>query len=481
VSGAPVLALDLGTTSVRALVLRDGEVVGRADSVLTTRYPGPGRVEQAPEEMLESGVAVMREALETAGIAAGEIAGLGIVSQRSTAIAWDARSGEPLAPAIGWQDRRNLSRVEALSRGGMPISTLASATKFEWLLEHVPAVRAAAEARRLRLGNPDAWLGDRLSGGAVFATDAGHASCTGLYVNRKAAWSPRALAFFGLEPGWLPELVPTSGVVGALDPRWLGAAIPLAARAGDQQAACYGQGVREPGQAKLTLGTSAMLNVHVGEDTRAAAPGCHLLPLWELPDGERAFCLEGTVITAASTLDWCVEIGLLGSAEELEYVLEQEPGTGGVSFVPALQGLGTPLMDGDARALVVGLTRGSTAHQLVRAAAEGVAHRCVDMCDVLGLGREPLSVDGGLARCDAFLQILADLLGRPVVRSHETETTAIGAALLAGLAVGSAFPSTSGASERLEPQRDPAWREASRAHWRRALERAQSEPSIVGS
>lgn len=482
-AGDRLLALDLGTTSVRALVVApDGRVLGRAREALEIAFPMPGRVEQDALAMWERAVSVMREALRVARTEARDLAGLGLVSQRGTSLAWDARTGRPLAPAIGWQDRRTDARVAELNRQGVPINALASATKLQWLIEECADVRTAAAAGHLRMGTLDAWLSERLSGGRCTVTDPGQAGATALYAAEKGAFSRRIVAFFGLDPAWLPDVVPTSGVVGETPADLLGAPVPLAARAGDQQAAAFAQGAVSRGRAKLTLGTSAMLDLCTADTVVGDVPGFYPLPLFSLADGTRTFCLEGTVITAAAAVDWLVEIGLLASADALDAVAGSVPDSGGVCFVPALQGLGSPHLDGDARGLLIGLTRGTTRAEIVRATLEGVAHRCVDVVDGLAghfAEDAPLAVDGGLAQSDLLVQRLADGLGRPVVRAAETETTAIGAALLAGLATGVYADIPEALATRVpgrtfEPAGPASDRAASRARWRQAIERTRT-------
>jgi glycerol kinase len=475
-----VLALDLGTTGVRALVVGgDGSIRARAWSPLTSRFPQPGWLEQDPAEYWARSDAAVHAALAEARLGARDLAAIGIVTQRATALAWDAERGAPLAPAIGWQDQRTGPRVRELLAQDIAVSTMTSATKFEWLLRHAEGVSAAAREGRLRLGTPDVWLTDRLTGGA-FATDASQASCTGLYDLRSGAWSEPAIAYFGIDRSCLPAVVPTNAVVGETPRGWLGACVPIAARAGDQQAATFAQGALSPGCAKLTLGTSAMLDLHTGNTPARASRGAYPLALWELASGPRAFCLEGTVITAGAAIEWLVDLGLLARANELDRVAARAPTSEGVVCVPALQGLGTPWLEDGARAIVLGLTRGSRAENVVRAMIEGIAQRCADVCDTLAPSPGPLRVDGGLARSDAFVAVLADALGREVWRAAETETTALGAAYLAGLAVGvwrsaEEAVATAAAPERIAPRIGDEERAHRRGSWQRAVERARSD------
>ncbi len=478
-----LLALDLGTTGVRALLLgREGEVRAWARRPLTSRYPRPGWLEQDPGEWWRESVAVLHQVLREARVEARQVAALGLSTQRASAVAWDAERGEPLAPAIGWQDRRTQPRVAELAAQGLHVGTLASATKYEWLLRRLPEVSAAARAGRLRLGTPDAWLGDRLTGGAAHVTDPGQASCTALFSPARGAWSGRALRRFGLEESWLPGLAPTSAVVGETPSALLGAPIPVASRAGDQQAACFAQGVRRPGDAKLTLGTAAMLDLHCGAQPAPPLPGAFPLLLWQLPGEPPAHCVEGSVLTAGAVVEWLVELGLLPAADQLDRVAGAVESSEGVVFVPALQGLGTPYLDPRARGFVGGLSRGSRSAHWVRAALDGVAQRCVDVCDALDLDGRPIPADGGLSRSALLLRRIADLGGRPLLRAREAESSAVGAAWLAGLAVGWPRPPGLGraqGAERFWPGLSDERRQAQRARWRALLRRVSETATAM--
>lgn len=475
-----LLALDLGTTSVRALMIGpDGRCCSRAQRPISAAFPSPGRVEQDPEELWDESLLVLREALRLAKLDPAAVAAIGIVSQRATALAWDSRNLRPLAPAIGWQDQRTAERVAEFRAAGIPISTLPTATKFEWWLGNDESVRSAAEQGFLRLGNPDAWLSAKLSGGAAHVTDPGHASCTALYDTAAGEWSAPLCELFGVPLEALPEIAPSSGIVAESDARLFGGAIPLAARAGDQQASAFAQGVHQPGDAKLTLGTSGMLDLHTGTSPVAPPPGTYPLALWRLADGCSAFCLEGTVITAGAALDWLVDLGVCEGAAAAVRLAGEVDSTDGVVFVPALQGLGTPSLDDQARGMVLGLTRGTSAAHLARAVLEGVAQRCVDVVHGVGLNEAPLRVDGGLARSELLLQLIADLSGREILQTSETETTAFGAAFLAGLASG-VFPdaascmATLDPPTRVAPSLDADRRAELRGRWAEALDRVQA-------
>jgi glycerol kinase len=475
-----VLALDLGTTGVRALAVdRAGRAIARAWRPIGARFPQPGWLEQDPIEWWERGLDALRAVLADARLAARDVAAIGVVAQRASAVAWDRATGRPLAAAIGWQDQRTAGRVRALQKRGIPVNTMASATKLEWLLGSAPGVRGAAAEGRLRLGTPDVWLTDRLTGGAAFATDPSQASCTGLWAADTDGWHPGALALYGLDAAWLPAIAPTSGVVGETPPALFGAPIAIAARAGDQQAATFAQGALAAGDAKLTAGTSAMLEVHTGDEPAAPRNGAYPLALWKLASGATSFCLEGTVVTAGSAVEWLVELGLLARADALDAIAALAPTPDGVVFVPALQGLGTPHLDPLARGALFGVTRGTTAAHVVRAVLEGIAQRCADVCDALALAPGPLRVDGGLARSRAFVEALADLTGRVVLRADESETTGLGAALLAGLATGvwsgpREAVATSAPPTPIEPRLGADRRAVLRAEWARAIERVRS-------
>lgn len=475
-----LLALDLGTTGVRSvLVDAGGEVRARAYRRLPTAFPAPGHVEQDPAQLWRLALETLREALEQAKTDARSVAALGVVTQRATALAWDVESGEPLAPALGWQDQRAADLVARLRAEGLPLSTQPSLSKWLWWLERDPAVREAAARGRLRLGTPDAWLTDRLTGGRVFVTDPSQASCTALYDLSAGDWAQPLLESLRLDPGFFPRVVPTSAVAGDTDPRWLGAGIPVAARAGDQQAAAFAAGVLAPGEAKLTLGTAAMLDLHTGGELRPPPPGCFPLVLWRLADGRDVYCLEGSVWCAGAALDWAVQVGLLDDATQADGAARGVESSEGALFVPALQGLGAPFADEAARGLLGGLTRGSTRGHLVRALLEGIAHRCVDVGETLLPPEAPVPVDGGLARSDFLLQSLADFSGREWHRAAETETTALGGAWLAALAAGilenpEAVAKLRAVPTVFAPRLDPDGRATARARWREAVRRARS-------
>lgn len=472
----PVLSLDLGSTGVRAVIFDAwGKVLGQAYRRLGISFPDADRVEQDALDFCAGSLTVIEAALADAGLAATELRALGIVNQRSSVVAWDSESGQPLAPVIGWQDRRTLRRVQELRALGLPVNTLASCTKFEWLSTEQAEVRSAAARGRLRLGTPDVWLTHWLSGGTAFVTDPSNAGVTGLYDAGSGDWFGAAMELFGQDPVWHPQVVASNALVGVTDRSLLGAEVPLAARAGDQQAACFAQGVRTIGDAKLTLGTSAMLDRCTGSTPSEAPAGAYDLPLWRLvkADGgvEDAFCHEGTVITAGAAVEWLQRIGVLAEVSEIDVMAAS--GRAGVIFVPALAGLGTPYMVDGARGSFTGLGLETGRNELARAVVDGIVQRCADLVLALKVDGQ-LHVDGGLARSPWLLQRLADLTGIVVLPAEELESTARGGAALAASCPdieGHTLPSPQPAAQ-IEPRLGAAQRQAAREAWRQHLEQS---------
>jgi glycerol kinase len=489
-----IVAIDQGTTGTTVLVFdRRGRVVGRAYSEFTQHYPKPGWVEHDPEEIWRVTLRVLRQACRRARVQARDVVALGITNQRETTVLWERRSGRPVHRAIVWQDRRTSSFCEELrARGledlvrrktGLVLDPYFAGTKLHWLLEHVPRAAARAHAGELAFGTIDTWLIWKLTGGAVHATDPTNASRTLLYDIHAGAWDLELCDLLGVPAGVLPEVRPSSGDFGMSAGSVLGTPVPITGVAGDQQAALFGQGCVEPGMAKNTYGTGCFLLVHAGERVPETAAGLLARVAWQTGAAPRAYAVEGSVFIAGAAIQWLRDgLGLIRTAEETAALAASVPDTGGVFFVPAFVGLGAPYWDAYARGTIVGLTRGTTRAHLVRAALEAI---CLQTCDVAGAvaagGGPPLAhlrVDGGAAANDFLLQRQADLLGIPVERPRVRETTALGAAFLAGLAVG-VWPSLPDVaarwhSERLfEPQIDVAEREETLASWRRAVERAR--------
>ena len=479
-----ILALDQGTTGSTALLVhQDGTVLARAYREFTQHYPRPGWVEHDPEEILRVSLDAMREALAGAG---ERPAGIGITNQRETVVLWDRRTLAPVAPAIVWQDRRTTDRCRELrdtgaeamlrERTGLVADPYFSATKLEWLLRDA-ALRRRAERGELAAGTVESWLVARLTGGRVHVTDHTNASRTLLYRLASRDWDAELLELFGVPRALLPDIVRSSGVVAESDPGLLGASFPIAGLAGDQQSALFGQGCCRDGLAKNTYGTGAFLLVYTG--SRLPQPGQGVLATAACgPDGEPAFALEGSVFIAGAAVQWLRDgLGLLRTAGETEALARSVPDTGGVHFVPAFVGLGTPHWNADARGTITGLTRGTTRAQLVRAALEAMAFSSAELLEAMtadgGVTVPVLRVDGGASANDWLMQFQADVLGVPVERPDMVETTALGAAGLAGLALGVWRTSAEFLGrrrfQRFEPRTSAAERRALAAGWSRAV------------
>jgi glycerol kinase len=443
-----VLALDQGTTGSTALVVAaDGRLLGRGYREFTQHFPAPGEVEHDAEEILRVTVEAAREAIGQARVVP---TALGITNQRETVCVWERDTGRPIHRAIVWQDRRTAARCAQLAkqrktglireRTGLVLDPYFSATKIEWLLEHVPGLRRRAEAGEAVFGTVDAWLLARLTNGKTFATDHTNASRTMLYDIGRRAWDDDLLALFDVPRDALPEVRTSSGVFGVCEAEHFGSEMPIAGIAGDQQAALFGQGCWEAGQAKNTYGTGAFLLLNTGK-RRAVSKHGLLTTLACGPRGEPVFALEGSVFIAGAAIQWLRDgLGLIAHAAESEHLATDVPDTGGVCFVPAFVGLGAPHWEPSARGTIVGLTRGTRRAHLVRAALEAMAFSTKDVLDAMladaKLRLAALQVDGGAAANDWLMQFQADLLGVPVARPDVVETTALGAAGLAGLGAG---------------------------------------------
>jgi glycerol kinase len=442
-----ILALDQGTTGTTALVIhQDGSVLGRGYREFTQYFPRPGWVEHDPEEILRVSLEAVAEALSSAR---ERPVGLGITNQRETVVLWDRRSLAPVAPAIVWQDRRTSERCRELReagvetllrrRTGLVADPYFSATKLEWLLRDTE-VRRRAGRGELAAGTIESWLVARLTGGRVHVSDHTNASRTLLYDLGGRDWHPDLLEIFGVPRELLPSVAPSSGVVGVTDASHLGFPLPIAGLAGDQQAALFGQGCCNRGLAKNTYGTGAFLLVYRGEQVPDPPEGV-LATAACGPRGDPAYALEGSVFIAGAAIQWLRDgLRILASAPESEELARSVPDTGGVTFVPAFVGLGTPHWEAEARGTIVGLTRGTSHAHLARAALEAIAFSSTDLLHAMmgagGLDLSTLRVDGGGAANDWMMQFQADVLGVPVERPDIVETTALGAAALAGLALG---------------------------------------------
>lgn len=482
-----ILALDQGTTGSTALVIhQDGTLLGRGYREIPQHFPAPGQVEHEPDDLVEATLAAARDAIREAGEMP---AAVGITNQRETVVLWDRQTLRPVHRAIVWQDRRTTARCRELraegrdhwirARTGLVLDPYFSATKLEWLLQDADLRRRAGRGE-LAAGTVDAWLVARLTGGVVHATDPTNASRTMLYGLEAGAWDPELCALFGVPADLLPQIVPSSGILGETEAGLFGASLPIAGVAGDQQAALFGQGCVVPGTAKNTYGTGAFLLLQAGADRPAGGAGL-LTTVACGPRGEATYALEGSVFIAGAAIQWLRDgLGLLASAADSEAMARSVPDTGGVSFVPAFVGLGSPHWEPDARGTITGITRGTTRAHLVRAALEAMAFGTGELLAAMvqGAGHQApaLRVDGGAAANDWLMQFQSDILGVPVERPAIVETTALGAGLLAGLAVG-LWPTVDGFLDRLPMARfEPAMSEADRAEhlsrWGRAVDAA---------
>ncbi len=446
-----ILAIDQGTTSSRAILFdRRGDIRGMAQRPLVQLYPRPGWVTQDATDLWTVTRQVARDALASAGIDAARITAIGITNQRETTILWERATGQPVAPAIGWQSRQSAGIVDDIvGRGkaaeyqrltGLVPDAYFSATKIAWLLDQDQGLRRRAEAGEICFGTVDSWLLWQLSGGQVHLTDHANASRTMLFDISRLSWSQALLDDLSIPRVMLPDLCPNAGHLADSAPDVLGAAVPITGVAGDQQAALFGQACFAAGQAKNTYGTGSFLLLHTGTEPKPS--GHHLLTTvaWTV-DGVTEYALEGAIFVTGAAVQWLRDgLGLIGDASEVEPLAASVADTEGVVFVPALAGLGSPHWDPDARGTIVGITRGTTGAHLARATLEAIAFQGREVLDAMtedaGVPLQELRVDGGGARNDLLLQLQADLLGVPVVRPTMIETTAIGAAYLAGLASG---------------------------------------------
>jgi glycerol kinase len=451
-----LLALDQGTSSSRSIVFDlDGRIVAMAQREFTQHFPQPGWVEHDAKEIWESQLATAREALAKAKLNAQDIAAIGITNQRETTLVWDRKTGEPIHRAIVWQDRRTADVCERMranglaaqvaERTGLVLDPYFSGTKLAWTLDHVSGARARADRGELAFGTVDAWLIWKLTGGRAHVTDASNASRTMLYDIRGQRWSDTMLQLLKVPPTVLPKVVPSSGVVGETDAALLGASIPIAGIAGDQQAALFGQACFTAGLAKNTYGTGCFMLMHTGERAQASRNGL-LTTAAAQPDARAQYALEGSVFIGGAVVQWLRDgLKAIQQSPDVQALAQSVPDSGGVFFVPAFTGLGAPYWKPDARGAILGLSRGTTVAHIARAALESIAFQSTALIEAMNKdaregGASPvteLRVDGGASANDLLMQMQADLAGIPVVRPTVVETTALGAAYLAGLAVGS--------------------------------------------
>ena len=487
-----VLALDQGTTSARAILFgRHGDIHGVAQQEITQYYPQPGWVEHDATEIWQAQLAVARSVLRDNGISAAQIVAVGITNQRETTVLWDRATGEPLHRAIVWQDRRTAGLCDELSaaghaglfreRSGLVLDAYFSGTKLKWLLDHIPGARARAERGELAFGTIDSWLAWKLSDGRAHVTDPSNASRTLLFDIHRRCWDEELLALLDIPAALLPRIVDSSGTIAAIGAEWLGAEIPLSGIAGDQQAATFGQVCLQHGMAKNTYGTGCFLLMNTGQAPMASNHRLLTTIGWQR-QGQTTYLLEGSVFMGGATVQWLRDgLGLISSADQIESLAASVPDNGGVYLVPAHTGLGAPYWDPFARGALFGMTRGTTRAHIARAALEAIAFQSAEVLQAMendaGQGLSELRVDGGAARNDLLMQFQADLLGVPVVRPQVTETTALGAAYLAGLAVGfwqdeAELTALWRAERRFEPAMAESRRNALFADWHRAVERS---------
>ena len=488
-----VLALDQGTTSSRAIVFDGaGKPCAVAQQEFAQHYPQPGWVEHDPETLWRTQANVAVAALAQAGIAAREVAALGIANQRETTLLWERKSGTAVAPAIVWQDRRTAERCAQLRKAGrepwiqrhtgLVLDPYFSATKLAWLLDDRPELRSRAAAGELAFGTVDTWLAWKLSGGTLHVTDASNAARTMLFDLHKGDWSDELLAEFGIPHALLPRVVDTSGIVGTVSAVPELAGIPIAALVGDQQGALAGQACFAPGLAKNTYGTGCFLLMHTGAAPHVSAAGL-LSTVAARRAGKLTYALEGGVFVGGAVVQWLRDgLGLVRHASEIEALAASVADSGGVAFVPAFAGLGAPHWDPYARGALFGLTRGTTAAHIARAALEAIALQVADLVAALeadaGMPLAELRIDGGAAANDLLLQLQADLLGRPVVRPVVTETTALGAAYFAGIAGGvwrdeAEVAALWRSERRFEPQMAAADVDVIKRRWQEAVARSR--------
>ena len=475
-----LLAIDQGTTGTTCLVVDEElRTIGRGYREIRQHFPHPGWVEHDPEEIWESVLATAGDALAQARVAGSELAAVGITNQRETTVVWDRRSGLPVNRAIVWQDRRTAERCRELprdlirARTGLVPDPYFSATKLEWILHRVE--RSQAD---LAFGTIDSWLIWKLTGGAVHAIDVTNASRTMLFGLDRLDWDDELLSLFGVDREVLPRVVRSSGVVGHA--ALLDAEVPIAGIAGDQQAALFGQGCFSAGEAKATYGTGSFVLINAGSDRAQPPEGLLGTVAAVAPEAPLQFALEGSVLVAGAAVQWLRDgLGLIADAAETDALAASVDSTEGVVFVPALTGLGSPHWDPDARGLICGLTRGTTRAHLVRATLEAVAFQVADVLDAYPGDIGVLRADGGATGNRFLMQFQSDLLSCPVEVAADADTTALGAAALAGLAVGT-WPAVNALrphlrrGARYEPAMSRAEAEERRGEWQRGLQRALS-------
>jgi len=486
-----ILALDQGTTSSRAILFdRHGQPCGSAQQEFPQHFPTPGWVEHDPADIWNSQLAVARAVLQQNGVSAAEVAAIGIANQRETTIVWDRKSGQPIAPAIVWQDRRTAGECDRLRAAGkaslihditgLELDAYFSATKLAWLLEHVPGARERAERGSLAFGTVDSWLAFKLCGAHV--TDVSNASRTMLFNIHLMRWDQDLLDLFRIPAALLPQIVSSAEEIGNTDAAWFGQPITIGGIAGDQQAATFGQACHRRGMVKNTYGTGCFMLMHAGEHPIMSANRLLTTVGWRV-DGQTDYLIEGSVFMGGATVQWLRDgLGIIQQSHEVEALAASVPDNGGVFLVPAFAGLGAPHWDPYARGTLVGMTRGTNRGHIARAAVEAIAYQSAELLDAMCKDAlcpvAEVRADGGAARNDMLMQFQADLLGVPVVRPKVTETTALGAAYLAGLATGfwetrEEIAAQWQAERRFEPAMAEDRRRELMDRWGQAVERSK--------
>jgi glycerol kinase len=489
-----ILAIDEGTTGTRAMIFdRDGKVHAKVSQEFTQHFPKGGWVEHDPEEIWQAVISTVKKALVEAGIQAGDLASIGITNQRETSVFWRKGTTEPFGRAIVWQCRRSAGVCERLKdegheegfrkATGLVLDPYFSGTKVTWLMENDPEFAEAAGAGELSFGTVDSWLMARLTGGRLHATDYSNASRTLMFDINKLDWSPELLKILDVPEEMLPEVLPSSGIFGETDPQaFLGVSIPIGGVAGDQQAALFGQACYAEGMTKNTYGTGSFVLINTGERAVSSETGMLTTIAWGIGD-RITYALEGSIFITGAAIQWLRDgLRIIDNASETGPLAEMASDCGGVYFVPAFVGLGAPYWDPYARGAILGITRGTTREQLVRATVEAMAYQTRDVMDAMqadsGIKVATLRVDGGAAVMDFLCQFQADLLSREVQRPMVAETTALGAAYLAGLATGywknaEELQAIYRAERTFSPQADIATMDALYKGWKRAVERAR--------
>ncbi|MDX1657557.1 MAG: glycerol kinase GlpK [Nitriliruptorales bacterium] len=498
-----ILSIDAGTTGVRGVVVDErGEFLGAAYREFTQHFPRPGWVEHDAEEIWDATVEACGEVLRATGTEPGEVTAIGITNQRETTVVWERATLAPVHHAIVWQDRRTAGRCDELETAGhgsairratgLVIDAYFSGTKLAWILDEVDDARDRAERGELAFGTVDSWLVAKLTGGASHVTEPSNASRTMLWDIREDRWSEEMLGLLDVPASVLPEVRDSAGEFGRTDPEaFLGIDAPITGIGGDQQSALFGQGCWTPGTSKNTYGTGSFMLLNTGAVAPSSEGGLLTSVAWRL-DGEVTYCLEGAIFVTGAAVQWLRDgLGVIDDAAETETLAAALPdGNEGVYLVPAFVGLGAPHWDSYARGTLVGLTRGTDRGHLARAAIEAMAYQSADVADLMrgDSGQEiaELRVDGGAAKNDLLCQFQADLLGAPVLRPEQQETTVQGAAFLAGLGAG-VWSSTDELADvwrldrRFEPQMDGAAREQLRSGWSEAVERSLGWAKVVGT